>query len=274
MRYLGIALAWICLVPLAAESLVADQDRRVVVPLAPPTDARPEPVRTVVFPGAQTIAVDAFQSGERLDMVWRGNSLTVRLLDPTAVRIPVVVYTDEPEVYHLEFGADDRAAEADAVMYVTAAAIGQREPVQQPAIEAQSHGGTWETNTNKVLRLHLHIRGGRRSSDIASGFSYNETALREGRRVPGRVLSEMDDWLVEELSWWSLDNVRASYLRVTYRGREPLVRFHYQMHQTDRSIAVHHVIKQPGEVILDPKNPGVEMRQGEPAFFILYQDMR
>jgi len=262
----------LCLLGLLAGALPAEvveytDGQALVVPCQVNPATTTTWLRMVVFMGTQKLSIKGTWRPEDLDVVVNGNGLRIALR--ANAEIPVGVIGDNGVYYHLVV----KPAAKDAQLDPTIRVIRKSE---SPAARylgdpAQTAGGHWEHETNLVIRLQKHVRGGRQIPSAQGGPRYNADILKaEGRRVAGERWTENDDWRVYAYYTWKLGGVSAHLIGVTYTGREKSVDFNYLAQRTERSIAIWHM-QQPGEpTVLNRKYPGIFLQRGREEWFVMY----
>lgn len=277
MRYQFLAFLMVLSAALSAEVVEYQHGQTIVVPLKVNT-ATVNHIRMVMFLGAQKLTIKGTWRAEDLDVVQSGNGIRLALRNGAMGDIPVGVIGDNGTYYHVVVKTAPPEAQLDPTVTVIAPSGGvgpSGSPGSGVAADlgdpGQVSGGHWEHETNLVLRLHKHIRGGRPSPSVQGRPLFNVDALRnEKKRIPGERWKENDDWKVYAHYQWDLEGVRAYLIGVTYTGREDEAEFDYLRQQTERSITIWH-LKQPGDgTVLNRKYPGIKLQRGREEWFFLY----
>lgn len=276
----SLLLAAVC----AAEVVEYRGSEAIVVPVPVSTSSNGvDAIRSVVLLGVTRVTIKGTWSTDQLQVIQNGNILRIALLqNPPAGRIPVTAVGDNGVLYHIEVRPAGPGAQLDPIVNVVAIpgagnaganVVGGSAPGRSAPDRQQVNGGSFEHITNLVLRLHKHIRGGRAIPEVRPIALYNEEAMaKEKKRVPGKVWTVSDDWRVLGYYEWTLGNVVATYVGVTYTGREPERDFEYLAHQTDTMRYIWHQRRADEPQVYDRKWPVIRLTQGVEEFFLIYEE--
>jgi hypothetical protein len=243
----------------------------ITVPCPVNQAGRIEAIRSVVLLGVTKATIKGTWSTDDCDVLLNGNVVRVALLRNASV--PIGVLADNGLYYHIVVKPAQGSAPLSPVITVVPAAVASDKDDAGTKSETADivgrAGGSWEHETNLVLKLQKHIRGGRHLATVSGVPRYNAQILREeGRRVPGFIWTESDDWKVVEYYEWTLDRVHAHYIGVTYTGRFDEQDFNYEQEKTDDAIAIWHQPAPGDRQFYTVKLPVVRLKQGREEFFI------
>ena len=226
----------------AAEVVEYRGTEPIVVPMPVSTSATSvDAIRSVTLLGVTKATVKGTWSTDALNVVQNGNILRFALLqNPPGGRIPVTAVGDNGVLYHIEVRAAEAGAKLDPIVNVVsvpgagnAGAQGRR-----PRCPAGCGSAAGE---RRLLRARhqpgappaqAHPRRPRHPRR-ARGHALQPGHPRPAaRRVPGKVWTLSDDWRVLGYYEWTLGQVTATYVGITYTGRESERDFAYLAHQT------------------------------------------
>jgi len=277
------------LVLLAAVCAAEVVEYRGIEPIILPVPLTTSPsgldaIRSVVLLGVTKATVKGTWSTDQLNVIQNGNVLRVALLqNPPSGHVPVTVVGDNGVLYHIEVHAAAPNVQLDPIVNVIAmpgagnagaVAMDDQGGAARSALDRQQvNGGAFEHSTNLAIKLHKHIRGGRQLPEVRTVPLYNEELLvKERRRVPGRVRTISDDYKVLGYYEWTLGNITATYIGVTYTGRFPERDLAYLEQQADRMRFVWRQPRPEDGQVFDRKFPVVRMKQGVEEFFLVYEE--
>lgn len=268
-----LLILWCVSIPLGAvETLEYVSGEDILVELRPAPDETNDHHRTFVFLGAEQLAIKRTWSEDDLLLLKRGNTVTLGLYNPEVTNIPVTIIADNGVLYQLQVRPASGESELPSVTRVRAVRghdVGADAGNRGRTDAAATHraGGHWEHSTGQVIQLHKHIRGGRRIRGVAGRPLYDQDELAEGRRVLGRRWAESDEFRMTAYHAWTMGNVEAVRVGITYTGRAEAFHFNFQDHRTDASLAIW-----PERFdVLDRKDPGLTLPRGEERLFLYYR---
>jgi hypothetical protein len=233
----------------------------------------PGGIRTAIMVNDTKLSLIGTWDANDLDVILNGNTVRFALKRATATPVGVLGSSGIYYYFLVTPVPPEQGAQLSPVVQIINEASNPELAQNKSNVDTTgAAGGHWENTTNSWIRLHKHIRGGRIIPNIQGKEEYNEEILKnEKRRVLGKIWNENDDYLVKEYYSWTLNDVTASYIGVTYRGTLEVGDFNYLQHQTDKGISIWHARRSDDRSPLSVVYPAIPMQRNQEEFFLLYK---
>lgn len=204
--------------------------------------------RLLVFDGCKSLSVNQDWNPADLDATKSGNTLYLRLKNPSFTT-SMFVLGDNGVSYSLFVFPTDRAEPLPGEVHV----------VLPQGRSGSADDGLPEPTDSQVVRLMKHVFGYKVNQGVKESPDWDQDALKEGIQRVGRRVIENDTFVIRSIRIYRYKNTIGYMTAVEYRGDKPEVFFNFQEIVVPNLVAV-----MPRTFdFIDPKYPGIMIRKGE-----------